>query len=159
MIINFHLMVIIINLIINYMGKLPDRLTVTIKTGGLVPFEEKQMDGSYITKKIIYENFIAGIGQNPISLNNKSGNFSYSFDENTFLSTLSIISVSGSPSLKIGTAPNGNDVLDTISISGFQYIKLEMFFETTTVLYFTLSGGVINLRIDLIVNYITIPES
>jgi hypothetical protein len=88
--------------------------------------------------------------------NNQSANFSENIAANTFISNIMLGFLSGTPSIKIGTTPNGNEILDTITLddaNNWSFIVSEIKPQATSyTLYFTISGGVINSRINQISN-------
>jgi hypothetical protein len=83
----------------------------------------------------------------PIILSNRTGNISQALVAKTNISKMYFGVVSGTPSLKIGTVPNGNDVLPLSSDFSEPFL-IEQFFSSATTLYFTITGGNINIQID-----------
>lgn len=90
----------------------------------------------------------------PIKLPGVSGNVSQLLTGNTFLSTLEVGKVSGTPILKVGTTPGGEDLLPSVEIVNFMQSNTQLYCATSQTIYFTLSGGTINIRLDIINNYL-----
>jgi hypothetical protein len=83
----------------------------------------------------------------PIILSNRTGNISQAILAKTNISKMYFGVASGTPSLKVGTAPNGFDIFDVISCPT-EPMLVELFFPSATTLYFTITGGNINIQID-----------
>lgn len=90
----------------------------------------------------------------PIKLPGISGNVSQLLPDNTFLATLEVGKVSGTPLLKVGTTPGGEELLPEIEIANFMQSNAQLYCATSQTIYFTLSGGVVNIRLDIINNYL-----
>lgn len=89
----------------------------------------------------------------PIKLPGEMGNFSQLIPANTFLAVISISATNGTPVIRIGTTPNGTDVLTDTTINGFNQVQQDAYYVTDTTLYFTLSGGIVNIRLDVLQNF------
>jgi hypothetical protein len=62
--------------------------------------------------------------------------------------------VSGTPNVKIGTSAGGTQVMATQVITDETYYYLTKKYAANTTLYFTITGGVIDIRIDMRNNFI-----
>ena len=86
----------------------------------------------------------------PIKLPNVSVNTNLIVPENTFVDKLGITIISGTPSINIGTTPNGGEILNgeysTINLIQTPY-------PNQVTYYITISGGVASFRFDVINNY------
>lgn len=80
---------------------------------------------------------------------------SYAVPADTFIVKIDVINASGAPSLNIGTSPNGTDILPITVISGFQDINLSAYFQNAGMIYFSVSGGSVNVRLSVVKNYFT----
>jgi hypothetical protein len=83
----------------------------------------------------------------PIILSNQSGNISQAIVAKTNISKIYFGVASGSPSLKVGTVPNGNQIFDVMACPT-EPVIIEQFFSSSATLYFTITGGNINIQID-----------
>jgi hypothetical protein len=61
--------------------------------------------------------------------------------------------VSGTPIIKIGTTNGGEEILAATTITGWQKILIDYYYSGAGNLYIALSGGVVDLRIDKLLNY------
>jgi hypothetical protein len=79
---------------------------------------------------------------------------------NTLVDAISLIPVTGTPSVRIGTTPGGNEIMDDTVISGFKKIEPELYCQNATILYFTqvLNNGIVNYRVDISRNYFEFPN-
>lgn len=87
-----------------------------------------------------------------------SGNFNQPILPNTFVSLITIFWVSGGATVKVGTTPNGEEIMGaTVIDNSTPYLPLQVqqWFQNSATIYFSFSGspGVIDARIDLILNY------
>lgn len=89
----------------------------------------------------------------PIKLNGVNANTIQEIQANTFIDTLSVNVVSGSPLIKIGTVSNAADIVDEQVFTGFNKIQVDKYYSTTQNIYITISGGVVNIRIDVLNSY------
>ena len=74
---------------------------------------------------------------------------------NTYIGTFSLINTAGTPTIRIGTTPNGTDIMPDTLINGLQVVDLQKYFQTATTLYITFTGtaGTVNIRINILPNY------
>lgn len=89
----------------------------------------------------------------PMKLIGAAGNVIQTITGNTFVASIEVTKVSGTPILKIGTTPAGEEIFAETEIGTFNMATVQNYFAAETPLYFTLSGGVINARTDIINNY------
>lgn len=91
----------------------------------------------------------------PVKIPGISSNTNQALGSNVFLSRITVTRISGGATLRIGTTPNGQDLLSDTVISGFMPIQEDMYFAAVSTIYFTFSGsaGTINVRMDIIPNY------
>lgn len=82
-----------------------------------------------------------------------NGNTQQIIPVDTFLQAIYISPVSGTPVIKIGTTANGDEICPEIQPAGFQSVIVQQYFAVSTTLYITLSGGVVNLRYDVIQDF------
>lgn len=90
----------------------------------------------------------------PIKIPGVTGNISQLLTDNTFLATLEVGKVSGNPVLKVGTTPGGEELLPEIEVTNFIQTTAQLYCPTSQTVYFTLSGGTVNIRLDVINNYL-----
>jgi hypothetical protein len=127
-------------------------LFANIFTNGLIPFEEKQNDGSYISKKTKYESLFGSVSL-PLILLYQSGSIPISLPANSFLIKVFARTVSGTPTI---TITDGGEINYSEVISfDTRYVDLianQPYLNSTT-LNITITGGECNIRVELIVNY------
>ena len=86
----------------------------------------------------------------PVLLSNQTGAITKAISAKTNVKRIFIGIQSGNPSIKCGTTVGGNDVFDTIAYGSMPIgLILEKFYPTSGTLYFTISGGNVNIQIDL----------
>ena len=80
---------------------------------------------------------------------------------NTLLKSISMIPVTGTPTIRIGTTLNGTDIMGDTAISAFKIIKPDLYFAADSIIYITqtLNNGVVNFRFDVSDNYFNFPAS
>lgn len=90
----------------------------------------------------------------PFKLTGISGAATQLIPANTFVTTISITPIGGTPTLNIGTTNNGGEIFPTDTISYFTPIVVQQYFLNAGLLYFNTTGvGSFNIRIDYIPNY------
>ena len=91
----------------------------------------------------------------PIKLPGVASNTTQSLVANTYLQMVSIIPESGTATIRIGTSPNGTDIMADTLISGFQQVLVQEDFPSPATIYitFTSGTGTLNFRFDVIPNY------
>ena len=86
----------------------------------------------------------------PITLSNTQT----TIPANTFVQDIALLATQGTPTLRIGTTPDGIDISNDIVLNPFGFVEVDTYFDTDTIIYFTTTGnGIINSRIDVIMNY------
>ena len=90
----------------------------------------------------------------PIKLLNQTGSFTQVIATNTWIEKIHAFAHSGVPDIKIGTSLGGNEILDTIQVGNDMAILLQRYFATGCTLYFVVSGGNVDLRIEEINSYL-----
>ena len=85
----------------------------------------------------------------PLALMGKTGAFSIVIPANTYFYQLFGNIVLSTPSITIGTTPGGNEILHTTLISTSALIPLTHYFANSTTLYFNVTGGTADLKLDL----------
>lgn len=89
----------------------------------------------------------------PIKLAGVNVNTIQAILANTFVNKISMSKTAGNPLVRIGSAPNGEQYFAETLIGGFNEALLDAYFAGNTNLYITVSGGTINMRIDVIPNF------
>ena len=111
--------------------------------------------GGWLDCKINVNTLLAGSGSNSLMLTNVTGNQSQAILIDCFIWKITIKPISGTPNIKIGTTFGGTEITDTIDVtSPTLQITTEQFFTNAGFVYFEITGGYVNIRIDLINNYI-----
>lgn len=89
----------------------------------------------------------------PLKLNGISANNTQIIPADTFVNSIFISATIGTPTIRIGTTPNGTDICPDVQPGSFQAIMVQQYFPTGITLYLTLSGGTVNVRFDVIQNF------
>ena len=89
-----------------------------------------------------------GVITHPILLANITGAHTQQITEKTNIPKLYIGTVSGTPSVSIGTTLGGVEIMDSITDFSAPII-IERDFMSLTTLYITVTGGNINMQLDI----------
>lgn len=89
----------------------------------------------------------------PLKLTGINSNAQQAISANTFLQAIYISSTTGTPTIRIGTTPNGQDICPDVQPGSFQSIIVQQYYSTGVTLYITLSGGTVNIRFDVIQSF------
>lgn len=91
----------------------------------------------------------------PIKIPAINSNTNQAIASNVFITMISIARVSGACTLRIGTSPNGEELMSDTVIDQFYQVVTNFYSASASTIYFTFSGsaGVINVRMDVISNY------
>lgn len=108
----------------------------------------------YVSRKISPQNLGAGSSQNaPLLLTDKTDSQPIGIDANTWVEKISFKTVSGNPTIRIGTSPNGTDIIKDILVNSSLPVIIQNHYLVQTSIYITISGGNVNIRVDFIKNY------
>jgi len=91
----------------------------------------------------------------PVKLPGENVNFTQVFPANTKLQQVSMVALEGTPTIRVGTTPNGHDLVeDTVVDQSNDYV-LQYYCKQATTVYFTFvqGPGTISARVDVINNY------
>lgn len=89
----------------------------------------------------------------PIRKPGIAGNTTQDMAADTYVSDIAVSGIAGAPILRIGITPNGQELLPDTAVGNSLPVQTDYYFQNAGTLYFTLSGGTINIRIDYIPNY------
>lgn len=91
----------------------------------------------------------------PIKILSASANVIQAIAANTMVVSIFIRPLSGAATLRIGTSPNGEQIMSDTLISIPTPIQVQQYFDGAGNLYFTWTSGAstVNIRIDVINNY------
>lgn len=91
----------------------------------------------------------------PILITDASTTFSQAIIANTMVLSIFLTTLSGTPTIRIGTSLNGEEILPDTEIDTYQLVSAQQYFLASGALYFTWTGGIgeVNVRIDAINNY------
>lgn len=91
----------------------------------------------------------------PIKVHGLSANYNQAIVANTYVQQLSVVNVTGNPTIRIGTTPNGTDILPDTEVTTSIPVVVQQYFANASVLYITFSSGTgtLNIRLDVITNY------
>jgi len=99
-----------------------------------------------------YQQLFAGLPV-PIQLSEIGVDTIITIMADTWLEKISCEDVSGNPTVSIGTVPGGVDVMESQLILGLVPYGAKMRFKDETLLYVSVSGGVVNIRFDVVPNF------
>lgn len=112
--------------------------------------------GGLPARDIINNNFseLFGAGQFPIKIANVGGSFTIDIPANSWLTSIYISPLLGTPNISIGYEPAGGEIIDSLDITQFTPISVQQYFDVDAVLYFTFNNtDTCNIRIDLITDF------
>lgn len=90
----------------------------------------------------------------PLKLPGVAANTSLDLPANSYVGDIFLSDASGGPTIRIGTTPNGQEVLADIAPGTFSQITLQRYFAADTTLYITITGGgSLNIRIGIMYNF------
>jgi hypothetical protein len=93
----------------------------------------------------------------PVGLQNKTGSFPVQIPANTYIYQIFAISLLSNPSIQIGTILGGNDIVQNALVDGGLLNLTQQYFPIDSILYFQVTGGSVNIRIDEGLNF-TVPS-
>ena len=133
--------------------KLSQRIQTFIRESGLLHIILPS-GGGFASWKISPE-YITGVFKERFA--SKSADFTESLDADTLLTRIDLIFVTGAPVIKVGTTLAGNDVISgrTLSTVKNSMNILSDYFKTAKTLYFTITGGTVDIIITQQKNYNT----
>lgn len=80
-------------------------------------------------------------------------NTQQAIDANTMIKEISLSGTAGAPVVRIGTTPNGEDILPDTQVGNSLPILQRVYFPNAGNLYFTISDGTVSIRIEYQGNY------
>ncbi len=89
-----------------------------------------------------------------VALQNQTGAFTLALPANTYVYQIFAQILLSTPSIIVGTTVGGNDVVHTTIVNNAILTLLKQYFSAATTLYFTVTGGSVNLRIDEGLNFV-----
>jgi hypothetical protein len=89
----------------------------------------------------------------PVALLNKTGSFTLDIPANTYIYQIFGSVLLATPSIQIGTTLGGDDICLNTLIDQNILNLTQQYFATTSTLYFQVTGGSVNLRIDEGLNF------
>ena len=90
----------------------------------------------------------------PIKLPGVAANTTQDIPANSFINDVFLFPASGTPTVRIGTAPNGTDLMPDTVINSFSQATIQQYFANDTTIYITITGGgSVNIRINIIYNF------
>lgn len=114
-------------------------------------------ESGFAVREALNENFfeLYSALNPPIKASNVSGDVFQTIQANTFITNIYLTPTIGTPTLRVGITPGGNELLDNTVLDFMQPINANQLFTAIGALYFTFSGsvGAIDIRIDLIPNF------
>lgn len=100
----------------------------------------------------MFSELYAGIPA-PTRLLSQTGNIILGVNQDSYVEKISLLPVVGSPTVSIGTTPTGQEVLQAMSVAQFMIVVAQVYFQGAGNLYISISGGSVDIRIDLSSNY------
>jgi hypothetical protein len=89
----------------------------------------------------------------PLKLTGINANTQQAIPVDTFLQAIYISATVGTPTIRIGTTPNGEEICPDVQPGAFQSVIVQQYFASGTTLYITMSGGTVNIRFDVIQDF------
>lgn len=89
----------------------------------------------------------------PTKLEGISANTTWIVPPNSKIIGIDLSATSGNPTVSIGTTPAGSDIVASVQPGTYSPNPQELYFATATTIYITVSGGTLNIRINLFSNY------
>jgi hypothetical protein len=89
----------------------------------------------------------------PLKINGATGNTQQIIPVDTYLQALYMSATAGTPTIRIGTTPNGEEICPDVQPGAFQSVIVQQYFSAGITLYITLSGGTVNIRFDVIQDF------
>lgn len=134
--------------------KLSQRDIISIKTGGYVHIILPAITpGEFNSYRIPVASLLAGEVNTPITQTGVTGNITQAIAANTFIQRISLFHAGGTPTVRVGTTPNGEQILPDTLITDFIPIPYDVHTSAGMTLYFTINSGSIDIRIDVTDNY------
>lgn len=133
--------------------KLSQRTVTSDKTGGFVHIILPS-GGNFLSYQIAVTDLLKGSVTGSAFLSNVTGAQTVIPGDNVYVSSIFVKKISGTPSIKIGTTVGGVDILPVTLITDFQVIHIERLFATSDILYFTITSGNVNIRVEEITSFI-----
>lgn len=95
-----------------------------------------------------------GAAQIPLKIKNVSANTTTVIPANSYVFSLYAIGVVETPTVRIGTTPNGTDIMaDTVLNNQPSPVDLRELFTADTTFYITISDGTASFRFEIIYNF------
>ena len=90
----------------------------------------------------------------PMKLMGINANTSVNIPANSYVKTIFISETTSTPTVRIGTTPNGTDIMPDTLVGAFSQTTIEEYFASLTTFYITITGGgAINVRVDIMYNF------
>jgi hypothetical protein len=89
----------------------------------------------------------------PLKLNNISVNTEQVILANSYIGDIYITKKTGTPTIRIGTTPNGQDVVPEVSPGTLSQVTYQDYVSADTTLYITITGGAVDIRIGVLYNF------
>ena len=90
----------------------------------------------------------------PILIPGATSNVAVALLPNVWISQVFLRPISGTPTIRIGYEPNGDDIMTDTVINYPVPVLVQIFAQATTTIYITfVTGGELNIRIDYISNF------
>jgi hypothetical protein len=104
---------------------------------------------------VINNNFTELYNSIPVVLRLKNvlANTQQAIAANTKIVTIDIAGIAGAPTMRIGLTPNGTEIMDDTPIGNLVPVVPDYYAADASILYFTIAGGTVNIRIGLILNF------
>ena len=90
----------------------------------------------------------------PTILVNQTGSVQQSITSNTWIDKIVVTPQIGTPSIMIGTTSGGAEILENTLVGSSLVQLIQSLYLSGVNLYFTITSGNVNIRIDNIPNYI-----
>ena len=86
------------------------------------------------------------------NLGNKNANFTYSLAAGYKLIGIDFTKISGTPVVKVGETLGGEEIKPGTTIVGIDLNPIRLKYASTKTIYFTISGGTVEVELQIIPN-------
>jgi hypothetical protein len=89
----------------------------------------------------------------PMKYTGVSNNTILALPANSYVKAIFLSKIDDAPIVRLGTTPNGQDLMPDTYIDDFNQVTVEQYFANPSSLYITISGGEMNIRVDILYNF------
>lgn len=125
---------------------------VATSNSGIQVIVQVPNGAGWITSRMNFNDFIAGVAGAPIRGYNQSGNFNFPIPANTLVTSAYVFIVSGIPTVQIGITDMGTEILEPTLLSDDTPISISQKYSSSGNIYFYVTEGEVDVRLDITPN-------